>query len=201
MKTALLLSGGIDSICLAWIKRPDYAVTVNYGQLSAEAENVAAKAVCNQLGIEHLTINVDCSSIGSGDLAGVTADKIAPATDWWPYRNQMLITFAAMRLVALNVTKLYIGSVKSDSYHKDGCPEFVAKISSLISFQEGGMTIEAPAISFTSTGLIVDNNVPLSLINWSHSCHKENVPCGNCRGCFKHMSVMHELETIGYVKL
>lgn len=38
MKTGLLLSGGMDSLTLAWWKRPDIAFTLNYGQLAAQAE-------------------------------------------------------------------------------------------------------------------------------------------------------------------
>ena len=32
MKKCLLLSGGIDSFCLAFLQRPDIAITIDYGQ-------------------------------------------------------------------------------------------------------------------------------------------------------------------------
>ena len=38
MNTALLLSGGMDSIALAYWKRPDIALTIDYGQAAADAE-------------------------------------------------------------------------------------------------------------------------------------------------------------------
>ena len=44
MKTALLLSGGMDSIAIAWWKRPDIALTLDYGQQAANAEIKAATA-------------------------------------------------------------------------------------------------------------------------------------------------------------
>ena len=34
---ALLLSGGMDSIALAFWKRPEIAITIDYGQRAAEA--------------------------------------------------------------------------------------------------------------------------------------------------------------------
>ncbi len=37
-KTAILLSGGMDSIALAYWKRPELAITINYGQKPFLAE-------------------------------------------------------------------------------------------------------------------------------------------------------------------
>ena len=80
MKTALLLSGGMDSIAIAWWKRPDIAITLDYGQRAAEAEIKAASATCSALKIDHHVIKVDCSSLGSGDMAGAEADSNAPVS-------------------------------------------------------------------------------------------------------------------------
>ena len=145
MKTALLLSGGMDSLAIAWWKRPDVAITLDYGQKAAEAEKRASAAVCAQLGIEHHIVHIDCSSLGSGDMADAAPDAAAPASDWWPYRNQMLLTFSAMKCIALGVKKLLIGTVRSDGSHIDGTPEFVNLMDQLLSMQEGGLRVEAPA--------------------------------------------------------
>ncbi|MFY9512883.1 MAG: 7-cyano-7-deazaguanine synthase, partial [Rubrivivax sp.] len=59
-RNALLLSGGMDSLCIAWWKRPDVAITIDYGQLPAQAEVAAAAAVCERLGVEHHVLRVDC---------------------------------------------------------------------------------------------------------------------------------------------
>ncbi len=195
MKTALLLSGGMDSISLAWWKRPDIAITLDYGQRAAEAEINAATATCQALNITHHIVRVDCSSLGSGDIAGTKADSNAPSSDWWPYRNQMLISLAAMKAIALGVTHLWIGTVKSDGSHLDGTPEFVKKISDLMVFQEGGIVVEAPAIEFSTAELVRISAVTPGGLAWAHSCHKANVPCGNCRGCNKYFQV---LDDVGY---
>lgn len=194
MKSALLLSGGMDSIAIAWWKRPDFGITIDYGQLPAQAELDAAGAVCRALAIEHHRIVLDCRGLGSGDMAGVAADPHAPASDWWPYRNQMLATFGAMRAISLQVGRLLIGSVRSDGIHRDGTPEFVRRLNDLMAMQEGGMVIEAPAIALSTTELIRSAQIPRSVLGWAHSCHKANVPCGTCRGCSKHALVLQELE-------
>lgn len=193
MKSALLLSGGMDSISLAWWKRPDVAITLNYGQRAATKEVAVAAHVCGELGIEHHVLSVDCSSLGSGDMAGKAADALAPASDWWPYRNQLLITMAAMKAVSLGVQVLYIGTVKSDEGHLDGTPEFVNRISALLEYQEGGLSVEAPAVEFSTAELVRHAGVPASLLAWSHSCHKADMACGQCRGCNKYVQTYHEL--------
>lgn len=194
MKTALLLSGGMDSLSIAWWKRPDVAITINYGQLAAEAEIRASKAICSVLGIEHHILEVDCRSLGSGDMAGGKADPNAPASDWWPYRNQLLATLAAMKAIALGVTHLWLGSVKSDGSHADGTPAFVSALSALLSLQEGGMKVEAPAIELSTAELVRVSKVPMDQLAWAHSCHRANVTCGRCRGCNKYFEVLEELR-------
>ncbi|WP_431273189.1 7-cyano-7-deazaguanine synthase [Variovorax ureilyticus] len=194
MKTALLLSGGMDSLSIAWWMRPEIAITVDYGQLPATAEKFAAAAVCAHLGIEHHIVEIDCRALGSGDMAGSAASEHAPASDWWPYRNQMLITFAVMKALALGAQKLLIGTVRSDGLHLDGTPGFVGAISKLVSMQEGGIVVEAPAIGLSTEELIATGRVPREFLAWAHSCHKANVPCGDCRGCNKYFSVLRAID-------
>lgn len=194
MKTALLLSGGMDSLCIAWWLRPEIAITVDYGQLPAQAEKDASAAVCAELGIEHHIVSIDCRSLGSGDMAGVAASDHAPASDWWPYRNQMLITFAVMKAIGLGAQRLLIGTVKSDGSHADGTPQFVDAISRLVALQEGGIVVEAPAIALSTAELVSKSRIPEASLAWAHSCHKANVACGNCRGCNKYFEVLRETQ-------
>ncbi|MCP2004987.1 UNVERIFIED_ORG: 7-cyano-7-deazaguanine synthase [Buttiauxella agrestis ATCC 33320] len=192
-KTGIILSGGMDSASILWWKRPDIAYTVDYGQKSAAAEIDASKQLCSALKIRHFIISVDCKSLGSGDLAGTEHIENAPASDWWPYRNQLLITLVAMKAVSHGVKNLLIGTVKGDSLHKDGTIEFIKSVSNLLAIQEGNITVEAPAINLSATELILTSEIPYDYLLWSHSCHKSNVPCNNCRGCNKHNQVLLDL--------
>lgn len=193
MKTGILLSGGIDSIALAFWKRPDWAVTVDYGQKPAATEIRTAKQICSELGISHEVLSVDCSSLGSGDLAGSSPLKGSPSPEWWPFRNQLLVTIASMRAIQLEVQALLLGAVKSDSFHVDGTEVFFQAIDQLMFMQEGGIRISTPAINLTSEELVKISGIPISLLAWAHSCHVSEVACGNCRGCYKHQSIMDKL--------
>ncbi|KAA9000461.1 7-cyano-7-deazaguanine synthase [Affinibrenneria salicis] len=192
-KIGLILSGGMDSISIAWWKKPDIAFTVDYGQKAAKAEIQSSTQICKTLNIPHYIIAVDCSSLGSGDMAGKKSDKNAPESDWWPYRNQMLITLVAMKAISLDVKKLLIGTVSNDAFHKDGSQEFIKSISNLLELQEGGISIQAPAINMSTIELIKESKIPHEHLLWAHSCHTSNIPCGRCRGCNKYHNILHEL--------
>lgn len=196
MRSSLLLSGGMDSIALAWWKRPDVAFTINYGQLAFPAELEASSSVCKRLAIEHHVIEVDCRQLGSGDMAGKGANINAPQTDWWPFRNQLIISVAAMKAIDLNVSELWMGTVKSDSSHKDGTQDFVKLISQLMAFQEGGLIVKAPAIQYSTVELVRMSKVPMEVLAWAHSCHKSSVTCGRCRGCNKYFEVLEALGNV-----
>lgn len=194
MTTALLLSGGMDSIAIAYWQRPELAITVNYGQRSFGGELRAASVVAKELNLLHKVIQVDCGELGSGDLSDMPQLSIAPASEWWPYRNQLLLTIVGMKVIQYGIQKLMIGTVKTDSFHADGTSEFVNSISSLFSLQEGGLIVEAPAIELTTSELVRKSEIPMSLLAWSHSCHTSDYACGACRGCNKYMIVMKELS-------
>lgn len=191
--TGLLLSGGMDSICIAYWKRPDVAFTIDYGQLSAQGEIQAAAAVCQSLKIGHEIISVDCGALGSGDLSGKQPDPLAPVTEWWPFRNQLLLTLAGMRAIPLGVKTLLFGSVRTDSIHVDGRDSFFESMNKVFSIQEGAMAVDTPAIHLTTAELVKLSGVPVSILAWSHSCHVSNFACGNCHGCFKYSDVLREL--------
>lgn len=192
-KKAILLSGGMDSIALAYWLRPEVAITLDYGQRAAEAEIAAATRVARILGMEHYVLRIDCSSLGSGDLVGSEPISDAPVTEWWPYRNQMLVTLALMKAIQLGVGELMVGSVKTDAQHLDGTPEFYEQLSKLVSMQEGEIKVTAPAIGLTTVELVQKAGIPDRILMYAHSCHTSNFPCGRCHGCNKYMYVKEQL--------
>ena len=195
MNTAILLSGGIDSVALAYWQKPSSAFTVDYGQLAAEAEIQAASQVCHELSIRHEIIRVDCSMTGGGVLTAQPSAEVAPTKEWWPFRNQLLITLASARMIALGMQnyELVVGSVANDVTYADGTPRFYANIDALVSSQEGGIHVRATAIEMTSVELVRASRIPMPLLAWSHSCHRTNMACGDCQGCWKHLDVFRGL--------
>lgn len=88
------MSGGMDSISIAWWKRPENAIFVDYGQKPAPAERDAGFAACRAMKIRYEQVKADCSALGSGDMAGTAPSPHAPVSEWWPFRNQLILTLA-----------------------------------------------------------------------------------------------------------
>lgn len=193
LKRLLLLSGGMDSIALAWALRPELCLTVDYGQLGAVGEARAAAAVCAELGLRHCLVRADCSALGSGDMAGCEPSRVAPVPEWWPFRNQLLITIGAAVAIRERLDTVVIGTVANDRSHADGRAEFIETMNRLLKMQEGQIGLEAPSIGETTVELCRRVKVPHSVLGWSHSCHTGAFGCGLCRGCNKHRETMREL--------
>lgn len=190
---AILLSGGLDSVALAYWKRPDIAVTIDYGQRPAQAELAAAQRVCEYLGMKQEVVRVDCSTLGRGLLSEAPSLPDSPSPEWWPFRNQLLITFALMRLAGSSADSLMLGTVSSDGIHADGTSQFYDSINTVVSVQEYRPRITAPAIDLTTVDLVEHSQAPADLLLWSHSCQVSNLACGQCRGCMKRLAVLQDL--------
>lgn len=190
---ALLFSGGLDSSALAASKRPDVCLTVDYGQRPARGEIAAAKAICAELALRHEIVTVDLRALGSGSMAGKSPSDLGSAEEWWPFRNQMLITLAGMRFLAEGLSEIMIGAVRTD-VHADGQAPFLRTIDSVMRLQEGGVRVSAPARSMHPTRLLRESGFPRSLLGLTFSCHVMEYPCGRCRGCEKHRETMMELS-------
>lgn len=193
MSECLLLSGGIDSTALCYWRRPELALTIDYGQVPAAGEVQAAQQICRVLGVRHEVLRIDCSAIGSGDLAGDNPASVAPVPEWWPYRNQLLGTLAAGVAIREGLGEVVFASVRSDGVHADGTPNFYRLFDGLVKMQEGQVSVIAPAIALSSVELVQRSGVPRDILGWTFSCHTGELACGECRGCFKHFHVMQEL--------
>lgn len=193
MCNLLLLSGGLDSTALAALLRPEGCLTVNYGQKSARAEIEASSKICQELSLSHFIITVPIIKLGLGDMSSSPSSDLSPHSEFWPFRNQFLITIGAMYAAKHKFSSVSIGTVSTDRRHKDGSLEFVKMINSLVKIQEGGISILAPSIDKDTYQLIEESGVPLDILAWAHSCHVSNTACGQCRGCEKHTYIMHKL--------
>jgi 7-cyano-7-deazaguanine synthase len=186
MSAAILLSGGIDSAAVAFWKKPELAITVDYGQAPSEAEMQAARVIARHLNIFHLTVEMGLRDVGAGIMAdGAPTVRSAPSPEWWPFRNQLLVTVGAMACIRSGCNQLLIGTIASDNRHADGNSHFIELLDSLLQQQEGGVRLVAPAMQFSSEELVQISGIPNSLLAWCHSCHTGNAACGSCRGCVK----------------
>lgn len=189
MSKLLLLSGGIDSLALAAWTKPAICLTIDYGQRAARAEIQASDEICKALGLRHDTISVSIPSLGMGDMSDKAMSRHSKYPEFWPFRNQYLVTLGAMYALNHECSEVMIGAVATD-LHVDGSQRFVELASELLSMQEGSVRLTAPAIGMTSTDLVRISGVPSEILGWAHSCHTSNLACGRCSGCKKHSEVM-----------
>lgn len=188
------MSGGLESAAIAAWRRPALTLTVDYGQRPAAGELTAAAAICRELGLDHHVLRVNCRQLGGGLLAAQEPDSNAPSPEWWPYRNQLLVTLAAAWGICHGVTIITIGSVREDGHrHRDGTMAFYEALDRLVVLQEGGLRVQAPAIALSSEQLLIESGVSDQVLGWTHSCHTQDVACGACPGCYKRREVLDRL--------
>jgi 7-cyano-7-deazaguanine synthase len=193
MSEVLLLSGGIDSIAIAAWRRPAHCLTIDYGQIPAASEIAASSSACLALGLSHQVLRVPFRELGAGVLTGKLPSTASPNPEFWPFRNQLLVTLAAMVAIGRHSARVLVGTVASDKRHADGSEDFILRLNALLEMQEGGVTLEAPAIKLNSLALVRESGVDLSILAWAHSCHSSNIACGHCPGCTKHSEVMQAI--------
>jgi 7-cyano-7-deazaguanine synthase len=182
----ILLSGGLDSTALAWWCKPDLALTIDYGQVVACSERHAADAIARDLGLPHQILSVDCAKLGRGDLGQKDPSSHGSTSEWWPYRNQLLITMAASFLVDHSPLEILIGTVKGDGkLHRDGSKRFLQRANALLRCQEGQVAVSAPGINLTTQELLITSGVPREILGWTVSCNRSELQCGQCGGCRK----------------
>lgn len=181
----LLFSGGVESTALAYWRRPDLLLTIDYGQRPAAGELRAASHLAQRLELPHEVVTANVGALGAGDMVGRGMAAHSKVSEAWPFRNQFLVTVAAMACADRDVKEIAIGTVISDRVHPDGNPEFVSAIDALIRCELPDTRVTAPAINMTTVELVRKSGLPHSLLRWTFSCHRETVGCGRCRGCTK----------------
>jgi 7-cyano-7-deazaguanine synthase len=165
-------------------------VTVDYGQAAADAEIQAAASITKWLGVKHKVLTV-APYVDVGRPKGQTE----AISIWWPFRNQLLVTLAAIATTELGASEIQIGLVKGDIY-KDCTAEFVRCMNRLLSAQERKIKLNAPARHLTTLSLLKNSSIPYDLLGITISCHVGNVPCGQCAGCSKSARVKREYKLI-----
>lgn len=191
----LLFSGGVESTALAFQQRPNRLLTINYGQASVVGELRAARHLAGVLEIPHDEVAIDAGQLGSGDLVGRPKAEHSEVSEAWPFRNQFLITVAAMKYANDNLREIMIGTVSTDSVHADGSPEFLDRICALIQCELPNVRVHAPAIKMDTERLVRASGMPHDLLGWTFSCHRASVACGQCRGCNKTLNLLARLES------
>jgi len=198
----LLLSGGLDSTAIAAMTRPDHCLNIDYGQVAARAEERASRHIAGLLDLPFTSIQVPAGDVGGGLMTGAGEPAASPvaatAPEWWPFRNQLLITIAAAWGVVRGFDTVQVGTLVTDGdRHADGTRAFLDAVDHLLGLQEGHMRVDAPAATMTAVELLHSSGVSEAVLGWTHSCHRANSPCANCPGCIKRAET---LESAGLLR-
>ncbi|MDI6709450.1 MAG: 7-cyano-7-deazaguanine synthase QueC [Thermoanaerobacterales bacterium] len=205
MDAVILLSGGLDSaVNLAFGVRNfrfRMAITAHYGQMAAEREISAARALAAHYGVPHQTVDLPfmrgpgggallgCGTVPEPDPAALDDPAQAAASArrvWVPNRNGLLVNVAAFFAEAMGCTRIVCGFNREEAAtFPDNSEEFVAAVndalrrSTLCGVQVVSFTQRLSKDEIVSLGDTL--GVPWELI-WS--CYRGGEkPCGSCESC------------------
>lgn len=194
MKCAVILSGGPDSVTVAyWAKSRGFdvhAVTFDYGQ-KAKIEISRAQEIAEALGVTHKVI--DLSRL-SEIYEGVTSlvDEDIEVTEEFsdpiivPFRNGVFMAVTVAYAVGIGATHIFYGAHASDEpFYPDCRREFYEAFQEAARLgTETEMVIQSPFSDMPKSGIIrkaVELGVPLDR-TWS--CYLNGpVHCGRCESC------------------
>lgn len=139
-KAVVVLSGGLDSLCLGahLAKKYDlYGITFSYGQ-RASKELEAAKKVGKILHLkEHKIIPLDFmkSLYGASNVLTSTKKSLPSKFDYSivvPIRNAIFVTIATAWAFSLKASLVAYGAHTNDTKYPDCRPEFAKKLESAL---------------------------------------------------------------------
>lgn len=194
--SAIIVSGGMDSITLLYDKKDEIAlgISFDYGSNHNAREIPFAKMHCERLGIKHIVINLGFmhqyfkSSLLEGADAipeGNYADENMKSTVV-PFRNGIMLSIAIGVAESNNLKKVFIANHGGDhTIYPDCRPEFIKAIDEAATAGTYvKVRIEAPYTNITKTD-IARRGAELG-INYAEtwSCYKGGEKhCGKCGTC------------------
>jgi 7-cyano-7-deazaguanine synthase len=194
--SAIIVSGGMDSITLLYDKKDEIAlgISFDYGSNHNAKEIPFAKMHCERLGIKHIVINLGFmhqyfkSSLLEGADAipeGNYADENMKSTVV-PFRNGIMLSIAIGIAESNNLKKVFIANHGGDhTIYPDCRPEFIKAIDEAATTGTYvNVHIEAPYTNITKTD-IARRGAELG-INFAEtwSCYKGgDKHCGKCGTC------------------
>ena len=196
--SAIILSGGMDSVTLLYDYQTDIAlaITFDYGSNHAKKEIECAKWHCEQLGIEHLIIPLDFihqyfkSSLLEGSDAipeGNYNDENMKSTVV-PFRNGIMLSIAAGIAESRNLKNIMIANHAGDhAIYPDCRATFIESMNEAISYGTyNNINIVAPYTNLTKSDIAIRGY--LNNVDYSHtwSCYKGgDIHCGKCGTCME----------------
>jgi 7-cyano-7-deazaguanine synthase len=208
-KALVLLSGGMDSVTLAYFASKQYdvrlALSFNYGQRHKKELDFAREHAA-RLGAEHRIIDLShlCdllkgSSLTQDDIIvpdGHYAEETMKATVV-PNRNAMMLSIAYAAGISGGYSALFTAVHAGDHFIYPDCrPEFISALDTALEignagFNPQGLKIMAPFVNMTKAEIASTAHslgVPLES-TWS--CYKgAALHCGTCGTCHERQEAL-----------
>ena len=185
-RAVLLFSGGIDSAVLLYMLLSKgirvYPLFVDYGHKASKAEEKAVVTILDMLKLSTKVIRLKELRFLSPHVRGLKKNSF-----YYPYRNVLFITLAAMYAYALGSNSIFIG-LSSTYLQRASFPnateDFVSKMNELLGMYGHGVKVYAPLIGVEKSVIVRIGNklgVPFHL---TYSCYYGGeVHCGKCPAC------------------
>ena len=203
--SAIIVSGGMDSITLLYDKKDEIAlgISFDYGSNHNAREIPFAQMHCERLGIKHIVINLDFmhryfkSSLLDGADAipegHYEADNMKSTVV--PFRNGIMLSIAIGIAESHNLKKVLIANHSGDhTIYPDCRPEFIHAIDKAARYGTFiNVSVSAPYTDITK-GQIASIGKRLGIdYRETWSCYKGGVVhCGKCGTCIERKEALAE---------
>lgn len=203
--SAIIVSGGMDSITLLYDRKDEIAlgISFDYGSNHNAREIPFAKMHCERLGIKHITINLDFmhqyfkSSLLDGAEAipeGHYADDNMKSTVV-PFRNGIMLAIAIGIAESNNLDQVFIANHGGDhTIYPDCRPEFINAIDAAATAGTyNNVKVIAPYTKITKSDIArIGKRLRIDYAE-TWSCYKGGeVHCGKCGTCVERKEALAE---------
>lgn len=203
--SAIIVSGGMDSITLLYDHKDEIAlgISFDYGSNHNAREIPFAKMHCERLGIKHITINLDFmhqyfkSSLLDGAEAipeGHYADDNMQSTVV-PFRNGIMLAIAIGIAESNNLDQVFIANHGGDhTIYPDCRPEFINAIDAAATAGTyNNVKVIAPYTKITKSDIArIGERLGIDYAE-TWSCYKGGeVHCGKCGTCVERKEALAE---------
>lgn len=203
--SAIIVSGGMDSITLLYDRKDEIAlgISFDYGSNHNAREIPFAKMHCERLGIKHITINLDFmhqyfkSSLLDGAEAipeGHYADDNMKSTVV-PFRNGIMLAIAIGIAESNNLDQVFIANHGGDhTIYPDCRPEFINAIDAAATAGTyNNVKVIAPYTKITKSDIArIGKRLGIDYTE-TWSCYKGGeVHCGKCGTCVERKEALAE---------
>lgn len=203
--SAIIVSGGMDSITLLYDHKDEIAlgISFDYGSNHNAREIPFAKMHCERLGIKHITINLDFmhqyfkSSLLDGAEAipeGHYADDNMKSTVV-PFRNGIMLAIAIGIAESNNLDQVFIANHDGDhTIYPDCRPEFINAIDAAATAGTyNNVKVIAPYTKITKSDIArIGKRLGIDYAE-TWSCYKGGeVHCGKCGTCVERKEALAE---------